>query len=62
MSALHAAEIDCLLRRTLSDVHPYLDSAVQWLGVFARDELPDINKERRPCALVLNIYPRSKLC
>ena len=60
MSGLHAAEIDCLLKRTLSDVHPYMGSSVQWLGVFARDELPNLNKERRPFALVLNTDPRSK--
>ena len=60
MSGLHAAEIDCLLRRTLSDVHPYMGSSVRWLGVFARDELPNLNKERRPFALVLNTDPSSK--
>ena len=60
MSRLHAAEIDCLLKRTLSDVHPYMGSSVQWLGVFTRDELPNLNKERRPFALVLNTDPRSK--
>ena len=61
MSGLHAAEIDCLLRRTLrSDVTPYMGSLVRWLGVFARDELPDVNKERRPFALVLNTDPRSQ--
>ena len=60
INGLHANEIDCLLRRTLSDVSRYMGSSVRWLGVFARDELPDVNKERRPFALVLNTDPRSK--
>ena len=60
MNGLHAAEIDCLLRLTLSEVSPYMGSSVRWLGVFARDELPDVNKERRPFALVLNTDSRSK--
>ena len=60
MSGLHAAEIDCLLKRTIGDVHPYMGSSVQWLGVFARDELPNLNQERRPFALVLNTESRSK--
>ena len=61
MSRLHAAEmIDCLLRRNLSDVHPYNESAVRWFNVFSRNVLPDLNKERRPIALVLNTDPRSK--
>ena len=60
MSGLHTAEIDCLLKRTLSDVHPYMGSSVQWLGVFAQDELPNLNKERRPFALVQKTDPRRK--
>ena len=60
MNGLHAAEIDCLLRRTLSDVSPYMGSSVRLLGVYARDERPDVNKERRLFALVLNTDPRSK--
>lgn len=55
MNGLHAAEIDCLLRRALARA-PF----VRWLGVFARDELPDLKQERRPFALVLNTDPRSK--
>ena len=57
MSVLHAAEIDCLLRRTLSDVHPYMDSAMRLVGVLVRDKLPDLNNERRPCALMPNTDP-----
>ena len=34
--------------------------AVRWLGVFSRDELPDLSSERRPFALVLNTDPRDK--
>jgi len=69
---LHAGEIDCLLSRALTDdQHPSLDRdtrassmirlhGIRWLGVFARDELPDVRKEQRPFALVLNTDPRSK--
>jgi len=32
----------------------------RWLGVFARDELPELDKEARPFALVLNTDPRTK--
>ena len=71
MSGLHAGEIDCLLGRVLGDEAPYLGSAaraslttrlpgMRWLGVFARDELPDLIKQERPFALVLNTDPRSK--
>ena len=60
MNGLHAAKINCLLIRTLSDVSPYMGSSVRWLGVFARNKLPDVNKQRRPFALVLNTDPWSK--
>ena len=60
MSGLHGAEIDCLLSRALGNAPSYMGNAVRWLGVFARDELPDLKKERRPFALVLNTDPRSK--
>ena len=70
MSGLHAAKIDCLLGRTLCDQSLYLGPGaraahstrlpVRWLGVFARNELPDLTKEIRPFALVLNTDPRSK--
>ena len=43
---LHAGEIDCLVSRLLN--------AVRWLGVFARDELPELSREIRPWCLILN--------
>ena len=68
---LHAGELDCLLRRVLGDVTPFLGTAsraeiltrtpgIRWLGVFARDELPDIASEERPFALVLNTDTHDK--
>ena len=69
MNGLHALEIECLARRMLSNNYNDLQwrrgdsrrpSAVRWLGVFARDELPDLSRERRPFALVLNTDPREK--
>lgn len=70
MSGLHAGEIECLLSRVFSnDTKSHGTSTrailtpkphVRWLGVFARDELPDLKKEKRPFALVLNTDPRSK--
>ena len=46
---LHAGDIDCLVSR--------LVDGVLWLGVFARDELPDVTREIRPWCLILNIDP-----
>ena len=73
MSGLHALEIECLARRMLfnnNNTDNINDSmwirchsqtpADRWLGVFARDELPDLSRERRPFALVLNSDPRDK--
>jgi len=68
---LFSEEIDCLLRRMLGDVAPYLlkarasficnrEHGIRWLGVFARDELPDLVAEERPFALVLNTDPKDK--
>jgi hypothetical protein len=65
---LYGGEIDCLITRFLGDLTPYFGKAasaqlmtrtpgVRWLGVFARDELPDLANERRPFALVLNTDP-----
>ena len=45
-SGLHAREIDCLVSR--------LVNGVRWLGVFARDELPDVTCEIRPWCFILN--------
>ena len=50
-SGLHVGEIDCLVSR--------LVDKVRWLGVFARDELPDVTREIRPCCLILNIDPKN---
>jgi hypothetical protein len=52
---LHAGEINCLTSRLLQ-----VNETVNWLGVFARDELPDLNLRRRPFALILNTDPRNK--
>ena len=46
---LHAGEIECLVER--------LADNVRWLGVFASDELPDLNREIRPWCLILNTDP-----
>ena len=54
MRALHAGEIDCFARRL------FLSRVAQWLGVYARDELPDLNHQHRPFALVLNTDPHDK--
>ena len=45
-SGLHAGEIDCLVSR--------LVIGVRWIGVFARDELPDVTRKKRPWCLILN--------
>ena len=45
-SGLHAGEIECLVSRLVDNV--------RWLGVFARDELPDLTREIRPWCLILN--------
>ena len=68
MSELHNGKIECLARRMLSDVTPYKNIAsirayraqVHWLGVFARDELPDLIHMQRPFALVFNTDPSKK--
>ena len=49
---LHAGEIECLVSRLLL--------GVRWLGVFARDELPDLKRERRPWCLILNSDPKDQ--
>ena len=67
---LHALEIDCLASRMLGDLRLYLTSneisdiknreSVRWLGVFARDQIPDDLNSKRPFALVLNTDPADK--
>ena len=49
-SGLYAGEIECLLSRLVDNV--------RWLGVFARDELPDLTREIRPWCLILNTDPK----
>ena len=74
MNGLLALEIERLARRMLFNNRNNTDNnndsmwirshsvtpAVRWLGVFARNELPDLSRERRPFALVLNTDPRGK--
>lgn len=52
---LFSNEIDCLVRRILS-----VKDRVHWLGVFARDQLPDLSRQARPFALVFNSDPQDK--
>ena len=49
---LYAGEIDCLVSRLLVKV--------RWLGVFARDKLPDHTREIRPWYLILNTDPKDQ--
>ena len=51
-SELHAGEIECLVSRLVDNV--------RWLGVFARDELPDLTREIPPWCLILNTDHRDK--
>ena len=51
-SGLHAGEIKCLVSRLVNNV--------RWLGVFARDELPDLTHEIRPWCLILNTDPKDQ--
>ena len=50
-SILHAKEIECLVSRIVD--------GVRWLGVFARDELPDVTREIRLWCLILNTDPNN---
>ena len=49
---LYSGKINCLVSRLLV--------GVRWLGVFARDELPDVSREIRPWCLILNTDPKDK--
>ena len=66
MSGLHSGEIECLASRMLSDVIAsdstisYRHSTIRWLGVFARDELPDLVHVQRPFALIFNTDSHDK--
>jgi hypothetical protein len=48
MAALHTGQINFLGARLLHGTE------VRWLGTFARDEIPALEHERRPFALVIN--------
>ena len=66
MSGLHSGEIEYLARRMLGDVTTndsrirFCLSAIRWLGVFARDQLPDLTQMQRLFAFVFNIDPHDK--
>ena len=47
---LNAGEIECLHSRHVNNV--------LWLGVFARDELPDLTREIWPWCLIWNTDPK----
>ena len=49
-SGLHVGEIDCLISRLMN--------GVRWLGVFARNDLPDVTREKRQWCLILNTDPK----
>ena len=54
-TALNGAEINCLATRMLAD------TSVQWLGVFARDQVPRLDRsQQRPFALIVNTDPADK--
>ena len=54
-TALSGAEIDCLASRMLGY------TGVHWLGVFAHDQVPKLDRsQRRPFALVVNTDPSDK--
>ena len=51
-NGLYAVKINCLVSRLLV--------GVRWVGVFARDELPDVKHEVRPWCLILITDPKDK--
>lgn len=48
MAALYTGQINFLGNRLLHD------TTVRWLGTYARDQIPDLQHERRSYALVIN--------
>jgi hypothetical protein len=52
---LYSNEINCLASRMLA-----VTEQVHWLGVFARDEIPDLNRMKRPSGLIFNSDPKDK--
>ena len=51
---LQDGEIDLLVSRLLN--------GIRWLGVFARDELPELSRVIRPWCLILNTDPKDQPC
>lgn len=51
---LYEGEIDCLAKRAFEP------TTTRWVGVFARDELPNLNSLQRPFALIVNTQPRGQ--
>ena len=51
-SGLYAGEIECLVSKLVDNV--------RWLGVFDRDELPDLNREIRPWCIIFNTDPKDQ--
>ena len=63
MTGLYTTEIECLASRVLSkDAHGEISrlgkNSTRWLGVYARDELPDLQHTELPFALVFNTQPK----
>ena len=52
IGGLHAGKINCLVLRLLV--------GVGWLGVFARDKLPELSREIRLWCLMLNTNPKDQ--
>ena len=51
-SGLYTRVIDCLVSKHVD--------VIRWLGVFARDELPDVTCEIRLSLLILNTDPKNQ--
>ena len=65
MTGLYTTEIECLASRLLSKDNPKEitrlgSNSSRWLGVYARDELPNLEHSERPFALVFNTHPKDK--
>ena len=65
MTGLYTTEIECLASRFLSkdtpgEISRLGQNSIRWLGVYARDELPDLQHTERPFALVFNTHPKDK--
>ena len=65
MTGLYTNEIECLASRLLSkdtprEISRLGQNSTCWIGVYARDELPDLQHNERPFALVVNTHPKDK--